>query len=134
MKYNTVLAGYPHKAFYYTWETEDRNGVDYRKYAEGVEVTCRLGLNNMGNAVLFADQELQEFGVLEGFTDGSRNAAGEGQPIMPTKVFWVVKSAPLINPVGIVYGYFHTLANPTHEQLAGPLTTRTGAGFLDQVG
>lgn len=129
MKYNTILTEYPHSAVYQSWETllNSNDGNEYRDYADPQDIRCRIGLNNVGSITLFSKMELQPFGVVQGFTDRV------GQEFMTDNLYIVIKAMPLVNPVGTVYGYFHTLTIPTTEQLAGPITPRPDRGWLDQA-
>lgn len=135
MKYNTLFTtNYPHTANYMSWEPhEEEDGTTIRLFDPAVTINCRIGLNSVGSVTLFSQEQLMDFGVVQEFIDGSSNAAGEGKPFLVDRVYWVTKSAPLINPVGIVYGYYHNLAMPTAEQMTAPLSVRPGLDWVDQA-
>lgn len=130
MKYNTILTPYPHHAAYQTWEeeTNDDNGNDYRVYNPEAElIQCRVAVSQVGTITLFAKQELQVWGIVQGFIDAA------GEDFFADTIYVVLKAAPLVNPMGYVYGYFHTLTIPTTEQLTGPINLRPGRDWLDQM-
>lgn len=126
MKYNTVLTSYPHQAIYQTWEAElsNEDGREYRIYADPVVIPCRVAVNAVGIVTLFAADQLQAFGLLQGFRDSSSEDEGVGREFLREDVYSVIKPTPLINPMGTVYGYAHTLTVPTTEQVNGPIDPR----------
>lgn len=128
MKYNTILTSYPHVAIYQTWEAELSNadGREYRIYADPVTIPCRVAVNAVGVVTLFADDQLQAFGLLQGFRDASSEDEGVGREFLREDVYSVIKPTPLINPFGTVYGYSHTLTVPTTAQIEGPIDPRPG--------
>lgn len=132
MKYNTFHNNnYPHTVTLLQWEPyEELDGLEYRRYDDGIDLKCRLGLNTVGSIVMFTPQMMPFLGLIRDFRDGS--TSNVGVPFLEDTLYAVIKTSPLINPVGVVYGYQSQLSVPTAEQLGAPINPRPDS-WLDQA-
>ena len=115
MKFNTLVT-HRMTALYRTWEPVERGGATYRDYSDPTEIACTITLTATGNLQLTADEELQQFGVIQGMRDSA------GEVFMDTSWYTINRVTPTFDAMGYLASYRHQLAVADAEIIARPIT------------
>lgn len=130
MRTNTLVS-HKMQVTYNPW-TERLNpsdGLTYREYLESgtQQVNCSIAVSGVGGISLYADRELQSFGVIREMRDAT------GEAFMTDQWYMIQRVTPVMDAMGNRTSYRHQLAAVEGDIFAKPITPRPAYPDIDQV-